>query len=371
MPTGTLTKKIHSQLSCSVRMPPSSRPNAPPPAAIALHTPSAFVRSAPSAKVVVMMDSAAGETSAAPRPCSARDATSHSDDVASPLSSDAVVKTITPATKTLRRPTRSPARPPSSRKPPNTSVYALMTHCRLDVEKPRSRWIEGSATFTIVASRMTMNCARQTMTRTSQRLVSPEGGGSTGSARSATVGAVTGPPEWERGRAEGTAPGERLVQTLARNRNGGSPSGAIATCRPQSTRTYVRMPSAQTRTAALALSAAGHDDADVGRRLGVPRRTVRDWRTGTARARPACLRCWQPTRPVVMTSADYAELLGLYLGDGHISRTSRTYRVRIALDARYPGIVGDTRSLLARCFPGNRVGGLIADGGSTAVVWVY
>src|SRR6187397_345826 len=34
----------------------------------------------------------------------------------------------------------------------------------------RSFWIVGSATFTIVASRMTMNCARQTRTRTSHGL---------------------------------------------------------------------------------------------------------------------------------------------------------------------------------------------------------
>ena len=57
-------------------MPPSSRPKAPPPAAIALQTPSAFVRSSPSANVVVMIDSAAGETSAPPRPWSARAPTS-------------------------------------------------------------------------------------------------------------------------------------------------------------------------------------------------------------------------------------------------------------------------------------------------------
>ncbi len=77
-------------------MPPSSRPNAPPPAAIALHTPSAFVRSSPSANVVVMIESAAGETSAPPRPCSAREAMSHVSDVARPLSSDATVKMATP-----------------------------------------------------------------------------------------------------------------------------------------------------------------------------------------------------------------------------------------------------------------------------------
>jgi len=122
MPIGTLTKKIHSQLSRSVRMPPSSRPKAPPPAAIALHTPSAFVRSAPSANVVVMIESAAGETSAPPSPCSARAATSCPDVVASPLSSEATEKMVTPHRNSLRRPIRSPALPPSSRKPPNTSV---------------------------------------------------------------------------------------------------------------------------------------------------------------------------------------------------------------------------------------------------------
>ena len=69
MPIGTFTKKIDSQLSDWARMPPSSRPTAPPPAAIALQTPNALVRSGPSGKVVVMMLSAAGETSAPPRPC--------------------------------------------------------------------------------------------------------------------------------------------------------------------------------------------------------------------------------------------------------------------------------------------------------------
>ena len=50
------------------------------------------------------------------------------------------------------------------------SAYALTIHCRLDSEIPRSSWIEGSATFTIVASRITMNCARHTRQSTSQGL---------------------------------------------------------------------------------------------------------------------------------------------------------------------------------------------------------
>ena len=47
-------------------------------------TPSALVRSAPSLKVVVTIDSAAGDTIAAPRPCSARATMSNSQDSRSP-----------------------------------------------------------------------------------------------------------------------------------------------------------------------------------------------------------------------------------------------------------------------------------------------
>ena len=77
IPTGTLTKNIQRQETRSVSTPPSSRPTAPPPAAIALHTPSALVRSSRSVKVVVMIDRAAGETSAPPRPCRPRPSDQH------------------------------------------------------------------------------------------------------------------------------------------------------------------------------------------------------------------------------------------------------------------------------------------------------
>ena len=123
MPIGTLTKKIHSHESSSVRMPPSSRPNAPPPAAIAPQTPSALVRSGPSAKVVVMIDSAAGETSAPPRPCSAAGGDQHArwwreavEQRRGREHGDAGDE------DPLARRRCRPARPPSSRKPPNSSV---------------------------------------------------------------------------------------------------------------------------------------------------------------------------------------------------------------------------------------------------------
>ena len=47
-----------------------------------------------------------------------------------------------------------------------------MIHCRLASVSPRSFWIDGSATFTIVESSTTMNCARQISTSTTHGFVS-------------------------------------------------------------------------------------------------------------------------------------------------------------------------------------------------------
>jgi hypothetical protein len=119
---------------------------------------------------------------------------------------------------------------------------------------------------------------------------------------------------------------------------------------------------ATVRQAALDLIALGLNDCEVSRRIGVPRRTVRDWRVPTyvprtrAKIRSLCLRCWQPTSTVSFTPADYAELLGLYLGDGHITQMARAQRLRLMLDAKYPGIVEDAAELIARVVPDNKVG---------------
>ncbi len=118
-PTGTLTKKIHSQPAYSVSTPPASTPTAAPEPPIAPQTPSALLRSAPSSKVVMMIESAAGEMIAAPSPWTAREAMSTPSDQASPQRNDAIVNTTTPIRKSRRLPNRSARRPPSNRKPPN------------------------------------------------------------------------------------------------------------------------------------------------------------------------------------------------------------------------------------------------------------
>jgi hypothetical protein len=129
------------------------------------------------------------------------------------------------------------------------------------------------------------------------------------------------------------------------------------------------------RAQALELIAAGVNDCEVARRLGVARGTVRDWRKPRYVRKvvdvAACPRCWHACKPIRFTAGDYAELLGLYLGDGCISATGRAYRLRIFLDAAYLGIISETVALLERCFPDNPVDPVTKDRGSCYAVSVY
>ena len=129
------------------------------------------------------------------------------------------------------------------------------------------------------------------------------------------------------------------------------------------------------RTEAERLIAAGVNDCEVARRLGVARTTVRDWRKpryvsrSTANPAGVCLRCWSAATPVVFTPADYTELLGLYLGDGCISPGPRTQHLRISLDLSHPRVVTEAEALLARCFVFNKVGGVVEGGRIDLSVW--
>jgi hypothetical protein len=130
----------------------------------------------------------------------------------------------------------------------------------------------------------------------------------------------------------------------------------------------------EVQQAARALIVAGVSDSEIARRLGIARTTIRDWRRprDVRKARDErCERCWRPMRPVRFIAADYAELLGLYLGDGYIGVLPRTERLRIFLDARYPIVVGETEALLRRCFPAARLGRLSRHAGAMVVLWIY
>lgn len=114
----------------------------------------------------------------------------------------------------------------------------------------------------------------------------------------------------------------------------------------------------EVRAAALELIAAGLNDCEVARRTGIARGTIRDWRRPGYKRKTdahACPRCWRAARTIRFTPEDYSELLATYLGDGSISEHPRTQRLRIALDMKYPLIIAETRALLERCFPDNKV----------------
>ena len=160
-PIGTLTKKIQCQLIASVSTPPASRPMDAPAEATKLYTPMACARSRGSGNIVTIMPRMTAEVIAPPTPWAKRAPTSTSWLPARPQARDAATKRPRPERNTSLRLTRSPRRPARSSSPPKGMRYALTTQARLDPEKPRSLWIEGSATFTIVPSRMIMSIPTQ------------------------------------------------------------------------------------------------------------------------------------------------------------------------------------------------------------------
>jgi hypothetical protein len=148
-----------------------------------------------------------------------------------------------------------------------------------------------------------------------------------------------------------------------------------ATVRHACEHTFAMHP-AQLRETALRLVAEGVNDCEIARRLDVPRATIRDWRKPryvlrAKRRYATCPRCWRSCPPVVFPDDDYAELLGLYLGDGHIRQMARTQGLRLSLDAKHTVMNAEIEALLGRCFPENRIGRTMQDGGSTLVLWVY
>ncbi|WUJ69031.1 transcriptional regulator [Kribbella soli] len=106
----------------------------------------------------------------------------------------------------------------------------------------------------------------------------------------------------------------------------------------------------ETRSIALAAIAAGESLNSISKRLGVSRATLRDWRDREGRASyPSdCPRCTNGKLP----AAPYAHLLGLYLGDGCLSKHRRdVYALRIACDDAYPRLIDEAASAIADVHP--------------------
>jgi hypothetical protein len=105
---------------------------------------------------------------------------------------------------------------------------------------------------------------------------------------------------------------------------------------------------------ALRLAHRGESPTVIARRLAIPRATVRDWCAGRVPG-DAAVEAREPWRRVGFPVPSYCHLLGLYLGDGHITQEARTARLRVFFDAAYPMLIAEAVNDLRAVRPGGRV----------------
>ncbi len=89
---------------------------------------------------------------------------------------------------------------------------------------------------------------------------------------------------------------------------------------------------------------AGLNDCAISRQTGVPRRTVCQWRRSPQQVRRSD-ECTTHDFSALL-ARPYAYLLGMYLGDGYISRSPRTWRLRVTCDTKYPDIIAECRKAI-------------------------
>lgn len=104
------------------------------------------------------------------------------------------------------------------------------------------------------------------------------------------------------------------------------------------------------------LVAQGLNDCAIARQTGIPRRTIWGWRYCGS---PIRLRSPGGSSPcnvqhefAALPPAAYCYVLGLYLGDGCISKSGRVWRLRVTLDDKYPEIIDRCRRAIDVLMPG-------------------
>jgi hypothetical protein len=120
------------------------------------------------------------------------------------------------------------------------------------------------------------------------------------------------------------------------------------------------MYSADIRCHALTLMEQGFSLRGISLTTGVSPATLRDWREHPANVNPRafCPRC-EPIPSLPEPQADYAYLLGLYLGDGCISvggaRDKDVWKLRIACADAWPGLIQECARAMTAVRPLSKV----------------
>lgn len=122
----------------------------------------------------------------------------------------------------------------------------------------------------------------------------------------------------------------------------------------------------ESRDLVRSLLGLGLSDREVAERSGVGRATVQRWRRrGIPRPREPLPDDWRPP-----DSSLYSYLLGIFLGDGTLTRHHRTWGLHIFLDVKHPDILEEVTEAVKSVF-GKTPHHYPKDGGSCVQVTSY
>ncbi len=107
---------------------------------------------------------------------------------------------------------------------------------------------------------------------------------------------------------------------------------------------------------AMRLFDQGHETLKVAKLTGFPRSTVRYWSRIDHRPAQLSRPDYTGWRPAFEANASYSYLLGLYLGDGCLTRSGkRRHRLVLTLDRWYPRIIDEAGRAIESLFAGVHV----------------
>jgi hypothetical protein len=156
---------------------------------------------------------------------------------------------------------------------------------------------------------------------------------------------------------------------------GSNPTPGIPACCVRPARHTTNVRSYRELAEVQGLVAFGLNDCQIARLTGIPRSTIREWRSKRRwlnACAESCESCDGAVHDFDRLPRSYVYLLGLYLGDGCLSSHRRgVFRLRVVLDSRYPGIVAECADAMQDLLPANRPGVLRKHGENAVEVGVY